>query len=665
VWQQHEISFLKSTLFLILFLFVQVAFAQNPFNQNTFQNSQQNQITLDNDTTTGWQPFKVREVEYYVGEDELNPQTVDTSLQNFQIYDPALRADFNYRTVGNVGLAAYPVFFQPHNTFGFEQGYNGYNLYRLSHHNMRHYKTHSPFTEFNLMIGRKREQLTHVYHAQTIKNRFDFSFEYNRTAGKGFFKRQLCSNNNFGLGLAYKTKKQRYKIGGTFIFSNVFPQENGGLEDEEILYTDTVIATKEVIGVNLDSARTQIRDREVILRQEVAFGKMITQKINDTISIEELAPVFKIYYEAGYLRSKFNYNDNVPDSVYYGLFFPEEDTLISKDTVGNYIFQQTISNKGGVVLQFVDSYDSTAIKFKNFVLDASVQFDYIQIEQNSERNTVKNLNLIGFLSNHPSSDKNLLYKAKAAFSFIDYNSGDLLFEGILGYRLGKFGTVEAVSAFQRYEPSWFYQNYSIRDVAWDNDFGKVSQFQLGVDYSLSKYHVLLSGRFYNITNLLYSDALKLPQQFTGNTQAWVASVMKNFRWKGLGLDNTVRLQYFTGSDYIRMPNVWTWNSLFFDTKLFKGALQTRIGVDMNYNSNYYANGYFPLTGQFYVQDGQWLKFYPLFDVWTSFKIKTFRIFLKVNHLNEGWFKQPNYYNFYEYAGTQRSFRIGLSWRFYD
>jgi hypothetical protein len=627
----------------------------------------QSGISFNNDTssTTGWQPFKVREVQYYIGEDEQILYTVDTSLQNFQVYDPALTADFNFRTTGSIGLPAYYVFFQPNKKFGFDLGYNAYDLYNLTRHNMRHYKTTTPYTELNMMIGRKREQMVNIYHAQTIKNRFDFSFEYNRTAGKGFFRQQESNNNNFAVGVAYRTKKQHYKISPTFIFNNINVQENGGVSDADILFKDTTLVSKELIGINLADARTQMRDRQILLKQELAFGKMLTQKINDTLTVQELAPVFKIYHQGGYMRNKVNYVDNNPDSNFYKTFFPPSDTLISRDTLGNYLFLQSISNKAGIILQFVDSYDSTQVQFKNFLLDLSVEHEFFRLQYSAGKTALQNLNFIGFMSNHPSSEKRLLYKAKAAFSFIDYNSGDLLLEGKLGYKFKIAGTIEAGADLQRSEPGWFFQHFSIRGTEWNNDFKKVNRFSVGVDYSLPKYHVFVSGRFHNITNLLYSDSEKMPQQYTGNIQAWVLSASKNFRFKGLGLDNLVRLQFFTGSDLIRVPKVWLRHSLFYERKLFKGALQPRIGIDMTYNTNYYANGYFPLTGQFYVQDVQWTKFYPVFDVFASFKIKTFRIFLKVDHVNQGWLKQRNYYNFYTYPGVQRSFRIGISWRFYD
>ena len=641
-------------------------YAQSPFQQNTTQANQQHQVAFD-DSTTKWQPFKVQEVKYVVGINGNEYVTIDTSLHNFHVYDPALQADFNYRTIGNIGLAAYPVFFQPYKNFGFDLGYNAFDLYRLNRDNIRKYKTPTPFTEFNLMIGPKREQLVNVYHSQTIKNRFSFNFEYNRVAGTGIFRNQRSGNNNFAVNTFYITKKQRYSIGALFVYDNVTAAENGGFSVEQLLYKDTTILDKEIYPITLANAQTEIRDRDISINQQLAFGKTITKQLNDTISITELAPVFKIYHSIGFNTSKLNYLDKSPDSLYYGNFFTRDvnDTLGTTDSIFNAVSQQQFYNTAGIILQFVDSHDSSEVKYKNFLVDLNLTHSVISIKNFNKNFNLQNLNFSGTLSNHPTSKSNFIYSGKAALSFISYNAGDLLLEAKAGYRSTKAGRVEAVVSQQLYEPSWVHQNFIIRDFSWNNNFKKVNQFSLGLDYSLPKYHVLLSGRLCNITNLLYFDESQLSQQYTGNTQAWVLSAVKNFRLKGFGLDNMVRLQFFSGNDLIRMPQSWLRHSAFVEGKLFKGALQSRFGIDMTYSTNYFANGYFPLTGQFFLQNTQSTKFYPVFDVWFSFKIKTFRIFLKMDHVNEGLFKQPNYYNFYNYAGMQRAFRIGLSWRFYD
>lgn len=659
----------KSTFYYITFFLFQLPlwlFAQSPFQQNTTQANQQHQVAFD-DSTTKWQPFKVQEVKYATGINGNEYVLIDTSLHNFQVYDPALQADFNFRTIGNIGLAAYPVFFQPYNNFGFDLGYNAFDLYRLNRNNIRKYKTPTPFTEFNLMIGPKREQLVNVYHSQTIKNRFSFNFEYNRVAGTGIFRNQRSANNNFAVNTYYITKKQRYSIGALFVYDNVSATENGGLGVNGILYKDTTFLNKEIVPVRLANAQTEMRDRDISINQQLAFGKTITRQLNDTISVTELAPIFKVYHTLGYGSNKLNYIDRNPDTLFYGNFFERNanDILAQNDSVFNAVSHRQFYNTAGIILQFVDSYDSSEVKYKNFFIDLNLTHSIHTIKSHNQKFNLQNLNFVGLMSNHPTSKSNFIYSGKAALSFVSYNAGDLLLEAKAGYRFGKAGIMEAVVTQQLYQPSWMLQNFIIRDLSWNNNFRKTNQFSLGFDYTLAKYHVLVSGRLYNITNLTYFDETFLPQQFNGNTQGWMLSAMKNFNLKGFGLDNMVRLQFFSGSDFVRMPQTWLRHSAFVEGKLFKGALQSRFGIDMTYNANYFANGYFPLTGQFFVQNTEVTKFYPVFDVWFSFKIKTFRIFLKVDHVNEGLFKQSNYYNFYDFPGMQRAFRIGLSWRFYD
>ena len=86
---------------------------------------------------------------------------------------------------------------------------------------------------------------------------------------------------------------------------------------------------------------------------------------------------------------------------------------------------------------------------------------------------------------------------------------------------------------------------------------------------------------------------------------------------------------------------------------------------MSYNSNYFGNAYAPAIGQFYVQNEQKLTFYPVVDVFLNVKIKKARIFVKMEHLNQGIFRQKGYYVSPNYAMPERLFRLGFSWAFYN
>jgi hypothetical protein len=83
-----------------------------------------------------------------------------------------------------------------------------------------------------------------------------------------------------------------------------------------------------------------------------------------------------------------------------------------------------------------------------------------------------------------------------------------------------------------------------------------------------------------------------------------------------------------------------------------------------YTSAYYANAYMPATGQFYIQTEKKYGDYPFIDFFINAQIKTVRIFIKVDHLNSGL--MGNYYMLTpHYPMSDRAFKFGISWRFFD
>jgi outer membrane receptor protein involved in Fe transport len=70
----------------------------------------------------------------------------------------------------------------------------------------------------------------------------------------------------------------------------------------------------------------------------------------------------------------------------------------------------------------------------------------------------------------------------------------------------------------------------------------------------------------------------------------------------------------------------------------------------------------PATGQFYLQDEKEIGNYAYVDVFANFRIKTFRLFLKLEHLNAG-FTERVYYTVPHYPMPGRTFKFGISWQF--
>ena len=104
--------------------------------------------------------------------------------------------------------------------------------------------------------------------------------------------------------------------------------------------------------------------------------------------------------------------------------------------------------------------------------------------------------------------------------------------------------------------------------------------------------------------------------------------------------------------------------MYFEDKLFKGALESRVGIDIHYTADYYGPAYMPATGQFYVQREDFLNFYPAADLFINIKVKSVRAFVMFQNINLGLFA-AGYFSAYRYPMPDRAFKLGLEWKFWN
>src|SRR5690606_26113024 len=110
-------------------------------------------------------------------------------------------------------------------------------------------------------------------------------------------------------------------------------------------------------------------------------------------------------------------------------------------------------------------------------------------------------------------------------------------------------------------------------------------------------------------------------------------VDQNFKLGNFHLDNSVILQS-ASEDEIRLPEFYSRHSLYFEGNIFKRVMLLRVGFDLRMSSDYYANYYQPLVGQFHIQDRENILFYPATDVFLTLKVKTFRFFVKGENITQ-------------------------------
>ncbi len=145
---------------------------------------------------------------------------------------------------------------------------------------------------------------------------------------------------------------------------------------------------------------------------------------------------------------------------------------------------------------------------------------------------------------------------------------------------------------------------------------------------------------------------------------FTASVFKSFILGKFQFDNEVVYQYDGKTDVLKLPDLILMHSIYFSTELFKSAVSAQLGVDIFYNTSYYANAYMPATGIFYIQKDKKTGNYPYLDVFVNIKIKRAMIFAKFEHINKGLFDY-NYYMTPHYPMQDGAFKLGVKWRFFN
>jgi hypothetical protein len=96
------------------------------------------------------------------------------------------------------------------------------------------------------------------------------------------------------------------------------------------------------------------------------------------------------------------------------------------------------------------------------------------------------------------------------------------------------------------------------------------------------------------------------------------------------------------------------------------VLTIKAGLDVWYNTPYYAQGYNPATMMFYNQREATVCDYPYANVFLVAKWKTMRIFVQYQHASENLFENfKASYSLPYYPYNRALLKYGFSWYFDD
>lgn len=586
-------------------------------------------------------------------------RSIDSSIINLEEFNGMQRPGSEYLNIGNTGSAAYPLVFSPFRLKGFNVGFNQFEAYRYTFDSTRIYKVRRPFSQIKYIVGQKVEQVFNgKFAGQLLKEQLQFGVDFTRYNSRGAYVNQSTNVNGFSLYGFYEPQKHHYSIQTILLLNLAQAKENGGVA-EDVFASGNSFFSKELVPVKLETAKNDYSEVRWLARAAYHIGKYQTISKDSSISKMKV-PTFKIGYEFGTGREKYTYLDVAPDSVYYNDFWSGKDSL--------RYFMSVINLNNSVFMEFtgqIAKNDSEVIQ-RNFKASASLHYNYHIVKEMSGRNWFGNLYVNGVIQSNPFSKSKILYKASVAYYMAGYNQNDLRIDGSVGYNFNRFGKIEALVNYHLTEAPFIWQSYSSLGKLWSNHFPKQSVLAFGGSYTF--HHRIISffadAKYHYVKNYFYFSSPSTPAYDATDANVLMLHVGNRLGIKGFHLDNDVWFQPVMNSNAIRLPLWVTRHSVYYERRIFKKVLWFSIGFDLRYNSPFYGNEYFPLTGQWILQNYQHLTFYPVLDWFLNLKVRWFRVTAKVENISSV-FGPGGYYTAPNYPAADLAFKMGVIWRFFE
>jgi len=657
-------------LFLCLLIGGNISFAQLSGQGTTSPTGAPNKDTsMAKTNTNSWKNYTTR-----TSYKKLNSEKVyypDTSLHTFhrRPFSQAWQQD-----MGNLGSPTQNLLFTPEDRLGPTLGYHVFDVYRFLPDSLCFYNTNRPYSEFTYQLGSKLEQMASVLFSANVKPNWNFTFDYRKVNSPGYYKIQRTNHDAVYLSSNYKSLNQHYELYAGIIYNKMQQDENGGITaDSQLLYQD--YADKQTMDVAFENPNYSItrssvtnmqRDFTIMLQHGYTWGKTDTFYSQDSTQYTyKLKPRFRITHKMELSTEKHEFKDLVPDSTRYaatGLFnhgfingdfyTPGQDSVLSQQKwfwIDNRILINGFVGKPGNELAFSAGAGNRLDQFTTAYGTGSTQ------------SNLTNNYLVGEIKKEALHPGEWFYQANTQFFLTGSEAGNFLLHASLGREL-KNNWGDLVAGFQQSLNSAPY-NYTIFETEYDTitkSYNKESVTQVYATISSPKLRFSVSFHNYLINNYIYINQQELPAQYSNSFNISQLSVRKVFKvWK-FYLDNEFAYQQVTADAPINVPALLGRHQLSIESDMFKTSLRVATGIEVRYNTSYYAAGYDPFFNRFYYQNTYYTgNSFPVASVFLNFRVKRFRAYIMGDQLQEFFFK--NNINYHGYPAQDAMVRFGFVW----
>ena len=609
---------------------------------------------------------------------EIGP--LDTTLTDYRIDYPFYREDVGDMAQGALGQTSLPLnYFRRPRSFDFSFA-DPYYAYTYNMENVPFYNTKRPLIRMSYIeSGQKRfrEENFGIMLAQNVSPTTGFNVDYKARGTRGQYIWSRTKNHNLSVAVSHTGK--RYSIHAAYYNNHIEQQENGGVVGTWAI-ADTTFQMPSGVPMKLADAKAQNIYRNNALFVTQSYGIPLQRMTEEDFSMAGLSAVYvghsfqysswsKVYSDvrAGYTDDR-DHRDEEGNFVaatgeYYSDWYinpvQSRDSLLER-VVSNRVFVQAQPwDRNGVVGTIDAGVGLDLHVYSQFAMDDFLSGRY---------GKVKKTCYFAYGSVGGKIKKYVDWDANIRFYPSGYRGGDLEVGGHLaltGFLRGHPLILEGRFSMERRTPSYWQENLLSNHFMWFSPLNKENETRFEVKFSVPDFAFEAGAWQGVVTDKIYYGPDARIAQKGGNVSLTSVYARKDFRWRGLHLDNRVLLQWSTDQEVVPVPLVSAYLSYYYEFWVVRNVLRLQIGLDGHYHTRYYAPGYNPALSAFYNQRELEVGNYPYVDAFVMGKWKRMRIFLKYQHLNKGLFGNGEYFSVAGYPLNPGMFKIGISWGFYD
>jgi len=582
--------------------------------------------------------------------------SLDTVQDYFHVFHPMYKNALTTTYVGNYGTP-----YLNNDFFGRKSNIDFFFLktrevYLLTPSNIEYYNTTTPYTRMDFSQSenksRKNETRFNVLHSQNISPYLNFTFRYDQAKSQGQYNYQDSKNNFITVYSSYN--KDALNIYSGFVSNVILNNENGGLVNDSLIFDPD---DSEYLNVNLNASKSNFSSTYFFTNVEYRLGKY--DEINDSTDI--FRPIIGILYSTQYQRHKQEFIEEEQDSIFFDNDYFADSYI--KDSIRFHKLSNTFQLKQYENTKRKASFGKRAFLGHEFVSASTPGIN----EEISNRQIIQYSNLFAGGGIFRQTGKFWRWNFDGKIYLIGRNAGQTELNGEIAKPFRFFGDSLASLIFngsiENRVADPFQEKFYSNHVNWENNFKTEQRMLAGGKFVSVKRKLEIGAKYALLNNYVYNDTLGIPSQTNKELIVLSAYFDKDFNYRNLHFRTRVLWQKVSNEELLHLPDLSAFVSAYYKFVVSK-VLYTQIGVDTRYNTAYYADAYAPSTGLFYLQNEKEYGNFPYIDVYASIRLKRTRLFFKMMNIGSEFFN-GEYITTPNYPMNRSTFRLGVSWAFYD